>query len=178
MENNNDNLDAIDLEEYSKSGREIPKNGIYRFKVNEEKFVTDQECLLAEEILKIAEFDTGENFLFKKNQGKSFDVLCSTDKVDFTEPGLEKFKTQVVGNNLLLIILTTQGKWKVVIPGDKTVQDLINLIIEHFHFSAKGQYELRLKTDPNKALNPSLKLNSLSLNQCASIIFTDLGMAA
>lgn len=173
-----ENVEIIDLEDFSKEGKTVPKGKRYRFKVDNEKFVTNSESLSAEEILKIAGVNKEEFYLQKKVKEKGLEVLCFNEKVDFTEPGVESFKTLRVNNDVILIILTTQGKWKVIVSKATTVQGLIQQVVQHFGFSTNGQYELRLKVDPNRALDPNATIGSIGADNCDILIFTDLGMAA
>ena len=179
MKNEQEDIEIIDLEEFAAQNMPIPKGKNYRFKVDNEVVVTKNQSMTAEEILKVAGKDQKQLYLLKKLKEKSFEILCFKEEVDFVnELGIEKFMTEPINNRVIVIILTTQGKWKVVEPKITTIGALIQQIIQHFGFAPNGHYELRLKSDPNRALDAALTLEKVGVEDCGILIFTDLGMAA
>ncbi|MEZ5199297.1 MAG: hypothetical protein R2764_23815 [Bacteroidales bacterium] len=79
--------------------------------------------------------------------------------------------------NLSLIIKTTQGSWESTFLKTMKVQEVINMIIQHFGYSPKGNYELRLETNPDEALKAEKPLVSYGIKDGDVLIFTDLGIA-
>jgi hypothetical protein len=88
-------MEIIDLEDYSLKGEKPPKGHKYQFRVNNEKFVTDKECLTGREILEIAGKKPPESYkltqIFHKGEKK---IIGLDDKVDLTEAGIERFHAQ------------------------------------------------------------------------------------
>lgn len=88
-------MEIIDLEDYSSKGEKPPKGHKYQFRVNNEKFITDKECLTGREILEIAGKKPPENYkltqIFRKGEKKPIGL---NDKVDLTEAGIERFHAQ------------------------------------------------------------------------------------
>ena len=86
--------EIIDLEEFSNSNQKPPKNKKYRIKVDRQKYVVDEECLIGKEILKLAGKTPPEQFqLRQKIRGGNVTKIGLDEKVDFTKPGIEKFMT-------------------------------------------------------------------------------------
>lgn len=83
---------AIDIAEYNKAGKEIPKSHKYKLKVNQKEYATDMESLTGREILQIAGKEPAESFLLNHvlHGGQSKPVGYD-EKIDLTEPGIEKF---------------------------------------------------------------------------------------
>ncbi len=86
--------EVIDLEEYSKNNQKPPKNKSYRIKVDSEKYTVQVEWMTGREILELAGKTPVDQYqLRKKNRGGSVSKVGLDEKVDFTEPGIEKFIT-------------------------------------------------------------------------------------
>ncbi|MDP3072852.1 MAG: multiubiquitin domain-containing protein [Opitutaceae bacterium] len=83
--------DIIDLEEYAKAGKPVPKAKRYKFRVGKETFTTDQEKLTGREILTITGKVPPENWLLTMKKGKGTVTIELKDVVDLTEPGVERF---------------------------------------------------------------------------------------
>ena len=83
----------IDIEEYAKSGRQIPKGMIYKFKVDRAHFETEQECLTGREILTLAGKNPYNRFQLNQKFHGSVKKVEYDEKVDFTTPGVERFMT-------------------------------------------------------------------------------------
>jgi hypothetical protein len=83
--------EIIDLEEYAKAGKPVPKGKSYRFRVGKENFVTDQEALSGEQILTIANKLPPTAWLLSLKKGKSVVPIALTEIVNLTEPGVERF---------------------------------------------------------------------------------------
>lgn len=87
---NNDH-DVIDLEDYAKAGKPVPKKHKYRFRVGKDKFTTDQEKLKGREILTIAGKIPVEGWLLSQKKGPAILQIALEQEVDLTEPGVERF---------------------------------------------------------------------------------------
>lgn len=85
--------EIIDIEIHSKTCKEVPKGKKYRIKIDREYYVVDQECMLGSDILLKAGKDPKEFQLRQKFNNGSVITIPNNQKVCFTEPGIEKFKT-------------------------------------------------------------------------------------
>ncbi len=86
--------EIIDLEEFAKLGKTPPKGKKYRFRVDNEKYVTEKEVLTGKEILELAGKFPIERFqLNQKIKGGSVKKIGYNEKVDLTEKGVERFMT-------------------------------------------------------------------------------------
>ena len=86
--------DHIDLEEYALQGKTPPKKAKYLIKVDKKKYPVDVESMTGKEILELAGKLPAENFqLRQKMKGGTVKKIGLNEKVDFTEPGVEKFMT-------------------------------------------------------------------------------------
>ncbi len=84
----------IDLELYSKEGKNIPKGQKYKIKVDRDQYTIDQECLTGKEILELARKLPTDRFqLNQKLHGGKVTRIAYDQMVDFTQPGIEKFMT-------------------------------------------------------------------------------------
>jgi hypothetical protein len=96
--------DVIDLEDYAKAGKPVPKKHQYRFRVGKDKFTTDQETLKGREILTIAGKIPVEAWLLSQKKGPAILQIGLEQEVDLTEPGVERFmvmpKDQTEGESL------------------------------------------------------------------------------
>lgn len=86
--------DIIDIEWCTLHGHTPPRGRKYRIIVDREKFVVDKECMTGKEILILAGKTPPERFqLRQKLKGGKVVTIAYDQKVCFTEPGIEKFKT-------------------------------------------------------------------------------------
>lgn len=96
MENLNFSLEdeIIDLEWCAKHGHTPPKGRKYRIIIDRDKYIVDKECMIGKEILLIAGKNPPERFQLRQKLKHGNVVTIDYDqKVCFTEPGIEKFKT-------------------------------------------------------------------------------------
>jgi Prokaryotic E2 family E/Multiubiquitin len=86
--------EVIDLEEYAKAKKTPPKGKHYRIKVDRDYFTVDVPEMNGRQILELAKKTPPERFkLFQHLHGGKTDRVELDQKVDFTTPGIEKFKT-------------------------------------------------------------------------------------
>ena len=85
-------LEAIDIAEFSKAGKEIPKGKKYKIKVNQKEYVMDHEIVTGRQILEKAGKTPPESFILNQvlHGGQSKPVGYD-EKIDLTKPGTEKF---------------------------------------------------------------------------------------
>jgi hypothetical protein len=95
MANDNDANDGIiDLEEYSKTGIEIPQTAVrFRIKIDKQKYEVNQPAMKGSEILALAGKSPTGYRLDMKIRGGQTKKIEPTDTVDFRQPGTEKFMT-------------------------------------------------------------------------------------
>ena len=84
----------IDLEQYAKEGKEVPKGHHYVILVDRQKYTVKVECMTGREILTLAGKVPIERFqLNQRFKGGKVVKVGYDQKVCFTEPGIEKFMT-------------------------------------------------------------------------------------
>lgn len=89
-----ENVEIIDLEEYSKDNLRPPRGRRYRIKVDRDKFVVNKHSMTGKEILELAgKIPASQYQLRQKFRGGSVKKVGLDQVVDFTEPGVEKFIT-------------------------------------------------------------------------------------
>ncbi len=93
----NSNLNEIlvvDVELYSKEGKQVPHGSHYLIMVDRQKYTVKQECMTGREILIIAGKTPPERFqLNQRFKGGKVVKVGYDQTVCFTEPGIEKFMT-------------------------------------------------------------------------------------
>ena len=85
--------EIIDLEWASGKGHQPPKGKKYRYKVDGILFTSDTETRTGRVILEKAGKKPVDKFILRKKVKGSWVTIKPDDVVDFTEPGIEKFKT-------------------------------------------------------------------------------------
>jgi len=84
----------IDLEQYAKEGKEVPKGHHYTILVDRQKYTVKVECMTGKEILTLAGKVPVERFQINQRFKGGKVVKVGYDQtVCFTEPGIEKFMT-------------------------------------------------------------------------------------
>ncbi len=86
--------EIIDLEEYAKSGKPVPKGHHYIILIDRNKYKVERECMTGKEILILAGKTPPERFQLNQRFHGGKVVKISYDQVVcFTDPGIEKFMT-------------------------------------------------------------------------------------
>ena len=95
LEEPEDNKEAVDLEDFAKSGHKVPKDcDLFRIRIDNEKYVVQQAALTGRELLKLADKDPEcYRILFKKCNGKAIEIDLD-EHFSFLDPGVERFMTQ------------------------------------------------------------------------------------
>ncbi len=86
--------ETIDLEEYARAGKKPPLARRYRFRVDKQILTTEKPHMTGREILNLSGKNPPDRFLlFQMITGKGKEKIEIDEKVDFTTPGIEKFRT-------------------------------------------------------------------------------------
>jgi len=86
--------EEVDLEQFAKEGKPVPKAKHYRIRVDDQSYVVDKPKLTGREILLTAGKTPPEKFILtEKIRGKGVRTIGLDDIVDLTEPGVERFTT-------------------------------------------------------------------------------------
>lgn len=94
MNNENKSRQEIDIAQYSKEGKEVPKGQIYIITVDQIRYKVEKECMTGLDILILAGKNPPERFqLNQRLRGGKVVPIEYSQKVCFTEPGVEKFMT-------------------------------------------------------------------------------------
>tara|TARA_R110002096_G_scaffold312051_1_gene506320 strand:- start:3703 stop:3990 length:288 start_codon:yes stop_codon:yes gene_type:complete len=83
----------IDLEDFAKEGKQVPKGEKYKIRIDREKYVTEEECLTGKEILILAGKTPYTKYQLNQRSKGSVTKVEYSEKVDFTTPGIERFMT-------------------------------------------------------------------------------------
>lgn len=83
----------IDIEEFAKNNKPVPKGKKYKIRVDRTKYVTDKECLTGREILELAGKTPHNRYQLNQKVKGSVQKVGYDEKVDFTTPGIERFMT-------------------------------------------------------------------------------------
>jgi hypothetical protein len=87
-------IEVIDVEEFSKANKEVPKGKRYQIRIDREKFTVNVECMIGREILQLAGKAPIEKYqLNQRLRGGEVKKVGYDEKVCFTTPGIERFMT-------------------------------------------------------------------------------------
>ena len=85
--------EVIDLEEFAKAGRTVPRCRRYRIRIDRERFVVETPSMTGREILGLVDKTPEEFMLSQKFCGGQVKRIAPDEVVDFTAPGVERFMT-------------------------------------------------------------------------------------
>lgn len=91
--NLNPNNEVIDLQLATEKGHTPDKGKKYRYTVDGVEFISDTQTRTGRTILELAGKKPVEKFILRKKVKGNWVTVGANEVVDFTEPGLEKFKT-------------------------------------------------------------------------------------
>jgi len=128
--------DIIELEEYAKKGRKIPKHcSLFRIRIDYEKYLVQQAALTGIELLKLTDKDPDKyRILFKKCGDNTIEIPLETH-FSFLNPGIERFITEKRSPSNIVIIVN--GREKSVPDKDLSFERLVELAFEN---PPTGQY--------------------------------------
>lgn len=100
-------VEIIDIHEHCQNDQPIPDDCKYRILIDREPYVVDEACLTGKEILLLTHKTPPDRFQLRQKFKDGRVVTIKNDqKVCFTEPGIEKFKTipldQTEGEDIVL----------------------------------------------------------------------------
>lgn len=88
------NKQEINVEQFAKEGKEVPKGQIYIITVDRQNFKVNEECMTGREILVLAGKTPPERFqLNQRLRGGKVSKVGYDQTACFTDPGVEKFMT-------------------------------------------------------------------------------------
>ncbi|MDX1916241.1 MAG: multiubiquitin domain-containing protein [Methylophilus sp.] len=85
--------EVINLEEYAKAGKPVPKEQKYKFRVDKNEITVMQEKITGSEILTLAGKTPPQNFILQQKIKGQVVRIGLNDVVDLTVPGVERFMT-------------------------------------------------------------------------------------
>lgn len=87
-------VEIIDIHEHCQNDQPVPEGCKYRILIDREPYVVEKECLTGKEILLLTNKTPPDRFQLRQKFKDGRVVTIKNDqKVCFTEPGIEKFKT-------------------------------------------------------------------------------------
>ncbi len=87
------NHERIDIEEYAKEGKKVPKKRTYKIRIDREKYDVDVECMTGRELLILAGKTPDKFLINQKLKGGEVKKIGYDESVCFTKPGIERFMT-------------------------------------------------------------------------------------
>lgn len=93
-----DDIDVIDVEEFAKAGKLVPKGRRYRIRVDKERFTVDSSRLKGSEILGLVGKTPDKYNLYQHIRGERPRLIAADQTVDLTGAGVERFSTMKIEN--------------------------------------------------------------------------------
>ena len=92
--------EIIDLEEFSKDDKIVPKHKKYRIRIDKIKYVVLVPEMTGRELLQLAGKQPVEDYaIYKKYKGGRTERIKLDEITDFTTPGVERFVTLPLDQN-------------------------------------------------------------------------------
>lgn len=88
----------IDIEEYAKAGRPVPKGKQYRIRVDKERFEVEHPAITGQAILALVHKTPQAHKLYQHIRGGQTRIVQPGETVDLTAPGVERFTTLKIEN--------------------------------------------------------------------------------
>jgi len=90
--------DVIDVEEFAREGKPIPKGKRYRIRIDKEKFVVSQPTITGKELLGLVGKTPDKYNVYLHVHGGQTTLIQPDKEVDLTTPGVERFTTMKIEN--------------------------------------------------------------------------------
>ena len=92
-QNHGDHSEVIDLEEYAKTGRDVPPDRRYQIRIDRERFVVHRPSITGQDILALVNKTPEHYLLHQRLRGGATRTIEADEKVDLTGKGPERFMT-------------------------------------------------------------------------------------
>ncbi len=87
-------VEIIDIHEHCQNGHPVPPNCKYQIQIDRKPYIVSEECLTGKDILLLTNETPPDRFQLRQKFKDGRVITIKNDqKVCFTEPGIEKFKT-------------------------------------------------------------------------------------
>lgn len=90
--------EVIDVEEFARAGKPVPKSKHYRIRVDKDVFVVDTATITGREILALVGKTPDKYNLYQHIRGGQTKLVQPDESVDLTAPGVERFTTMKIEN--------------------------------------------------------------------------------
>jgi len=90
--------DVIDIEEFARAGKPVPKGKRYRIRIDKEMFVVSQSTITGKELLALVGKTAEKYNVYLHVRGGQTKLIKPDEKVDLTAPGVERFTTMKIEN--------------------------------------------------------------------------------
>lgn len=156
MLNENDN-EIIDIEEFSKSNKPIPRGKKYRIRIDKTFYTVSVDQMSGKELLELANKSPIEQFaLYQKLHGGASIRINPEDIVDFTTPGIERFVT--------LPLDQTEGRGNLRRMFDLPESDLESLSVTKFNWEAVKENNVNRIVIYDYPIPEGYNVNKVNLN--------------
>lgn len=91
--NENDHSEVIDLEEYAKAGKEVPREHRYQIRIDRDRFVVHPPTITGRQILALVNKKPEDYLLHQRLRGGATRTIEADENVDLTGRGPERFMT-------------------------------------------------------------------------------------
>lgn len=89
-----DELDVVDVEEYSKAGKPVPRAKQYRIRIDKQQFLVDSLSLTGRQLLVLAGKQPPENYeIRQKVRSGELKKIGLDEAARFDAPGVERYVT-------------------------------------------------------------------------------------
>lgn len=90
--------EIIEVEEYARAGKSVPKGRQYRIRADKDRFVIKQATITGSEILALVHKTPQSHQLYQHVRGGQTRIVRPEEAVDLTAPGVERFTTLKIEN--------------------------------------------------------------------------------
>jgi hypothetical protein len=88
-----DNALIVDLEEFCKEDKKVPKGKRYQIRIDKEKYVVDSSDITGKQLLELAGKPIERYIIYQQLKGGKTLKIEETMVVDLCAPGVERFMT-------------------------------------------------------------------------------------
>jgi hypothetical protein len=90
--------EVIDIEDFAREGKPLPKGKRYRIRIDKEKFEVSQPTITGKELLGLVGKTPDKYNVYLHVHGGQSKLIKPDEKVELTAPGVERFTTMKIEN--------------------------------------------------------------------------------
>ncbi len=150
---------------------------VLNFFINDKEHSTHDQFKTGHELKTTGGVPLNDELYLKVERPWKDELIENDRRIDLALPGKEHFFSKPLHTTIITIESSLGDIPKHPYLNSTHISALVKLVVERFHFDPSGNYKLRVKGSTEN-LDSNLTIHQAGLQDCAILVFTDIGKGA